>query len=126
MFLKISSGTAFKAQIEAENSKRYPEVYAHEMAHKTAAGAFAGSIVIDKNADGIITGGHVNIKMPSLNPENPLETKKHAQTVINAAMAPASPSSQDFEVAAQARQALKLAEKAITDQKTGKNLDIAA
>ncbi len=116
---------AFKAQIEAENAKRYPAVYAHEAAHKSAAGEFGGQIVIDKNLDGLITGGHVNIQMPSFNAKNPAVSKQHAQTVINAALAPSDPSGQDYKVAAQAKQILQLADKAIIDQKTGKKLDIS-
>ena len=115
-----------RALLDAENRKRYQEVYAHELAHKRAAGSLGGNIVIDKNADGLITGGHVNIKMPSFNAANPLETKNHAQTVINAAMAPHDPSVQDFKVAAQARQILNQAQQAISDQKSGKKLDIRA
>lgn len=52
-------------------NKNYNEIYAHEAAHKAAGGALAGAIVIEKNADGIPVGGHVAIKMPSLNPANP-------------------------------------------------------
>jgi len=50
--------------------KNYDEIYAHELAHKSAGGSLAGSIVIERNADGIPFAGHVDIKMPSLNPNN--------------------------------------------------------
>lgn len=59
--------------------------------------------MIEKDANGIPVGGHVSIKMPSLNKNNPNETIKHANTVIKAALAPSDPSSQDYKVAAQAR-----------------------
>ena len=82
--------------------QRYDEIYAHELAHKNAAGAFGGSIVIEKNGDGIPVGGHVAIQMPKLDPQNPDKTIQHADTVIRAAMAPSDPSSQDYKVAAEA------------------------
>lgn len=83
--------------------QQYNEIFAHELAHKNAAGSLAGPIVIEKNASGIPTGGHVNIKMPVLNPENPQETIEHADTVIKSALAPADPSEQDYKVASKAR-----------------------
>lgn len=82
--------------------QRYDEIYAHELAHKNAAGAFGGSIVIEKNGEGIPVGGHVAIQMPKLDPQNPDKTIQHADTVIRAAMAPSDPSSQDYKVAAEA------------------------
>ena len=83
--------------------QQYNEIYAHEQAHKRAAGSFGGSIVIEKDANGIPTGGHVDILMPALNKDNPDETIKHAETVIKAAMAPGDPSNQDYKVAAEAQ-----------------------
>ncbi len=83
--------------------QRYDEIYAHELAHKRAAGSFGGSIVIEKNGEGIPVGGQVSIQMPKLDPENPEKTIQHADTVIRSAMAPSDPSSQDYKVAAEAR-----------------------
>lgn len=83
--------------------KNYNEIYAHELAHKTAGGSLAGAIVIERNSDGIPVGGHVDIKMPSLDPNDPKKTIKDADTVIRSAMAPSDPSSQDYRVAAQAQ-----------------------
>ncbi len=83
--------------------KNYNEIYAHELAHKTAGGHLAGAIVIERNSDGIPVGGHVEIKMPSINTRNPEQTIKDADTVIRSAMAPSDPSGQDYKVAAQAR-----------------------
>ena len=40
-------------QKQALIRKNYNEIYAHEAAHKRAAGSLAGPIVIEKNADGI-------------------------------------------------------------------------
>ncbi len=83
--------------------KNYREIYAHELAHKRAAGNLAGPIVIEKNSQGIPVGGHVSIKMPSLNEENPEQTIEQADTVIKSAMAPKDPSGQDYKVASQAK-----------------------
>lgn len=90
--------------------QRYNEIYAHELAHKNAAGALAGTIVIDKDSNGIPIGGHVSISMPALDSSNPDKTIKHADIVINSALAPADPSSQDYRVAAQAKQIKSQAE----------------
>ena len=56
-----------KAQKNALIKKNYDKIYAQELMHKSAGGSLAGSIVIEKNADGIPVAGHVDIKMPSLN-----------------------------------------------------------
>ena len=98
--MNYMSVPSFKNQLIKNN---FEKIYAHEKAHKNAAGALAGAIVIEKNAQGIPVGGHVSIKMPTLNPKNPKRTIEHADTVINSAMAPADPSSQDYKVAAQAK-----------------------
>ncbi len=110
--MNYMSVPSFKNQLIKNN---FEKIYAHEKAHKNAAGALAGAIVIEKNAQGIPVGGHVSIRMPTLNPKNPKRTIEHADTVINSAMAPADPSSQDYKVAAQAKnikaQAINLQDK---------------
>ena len=90
-------------QKEALIRKNYAQIYAHEAAHKRAGGSLAGSIVIEKNSEGIQVGGHVSIKMPKLNEDNPQETIKQADIVFKSAMAPADPSAQDYKVAADAK-----------------------
>lgn len=90
-------------QFSAYKQQQYNKVYAHELAHKNAAGAFGGPIVIEKDANGVAIAGHVSIKMPVLNRSNPKETINHANTVIKAALAPSDPSGQDLKVASQAR-----------------------
>ena len=90
-------------QKQALIRKNYAEIYAHEAAHKRAGGSLAGPIVIEKNADGIPIGGHVSIKMPSLNKLNPQETIDQANIVFKSAMAPSDPSDQDYKVAKQAK-----------------------
>ena len=114
-----------KAQKDALIKKNYDEIYAHELAHKSAGGALAGSIVIERNADGIPFAGHVDIKMPSLNPNNPQKTINDANTVIRSAMAPFAPSDQDYRVAAQA-QSIKMQAQAIKDKNVGNKLDYNA
>ena len=37
--------------------ERYNRIYAHELAHKNAAGNLAGPIVIEKDSNGIPVGG---------------------------------------------------------------------
>ncbi|MBS5802108.1 MAG: hypothetical protein KIC80_03705 [Brachyspira sp.] len=106
-------------------NKNYNEIYAHEAAHKAAGGALAGAIVIEKNADGIPVGGHVAIKMPSLNPANPKKTIDDANTVIRSAMAPSDPSAQDYRVASQAR-SIKAQAQGMLNKNQGKKLDYRA
>ena len=110
---------------EALINKNYSEIYAHEAAHKSAGGSLAGSIVIEKNVDGIPVGGHVDIKMPSLNPKNPQKTIDDANTVIKSAMAPSDPSTQDYKVASKA-QSLKMQARAIKNKNVGNKLDYSA
>ena len=83
--------------------QRYNEIYAHELAHKNAAGSLAGSIVIERDSNGMPVGGHVPIQMPTIDKEHPEKTINHANTVIKAALAPSDPSGQDYRVAAKAR-----------------------
>ena len=85
----------------------------------------AGSIVIEKNNDGIPVGGHVDIKMPALNPNNPQKTINDANTVIRAAMAPSDPSGQDYKVASKA-ESLRMQAQAIKNKNVGNKLDYNA
>lgn len=103
--------STFRSLEQQAIRNRYNEIYAHELAHKNAAGALAGPIVIEKDSNGIPVGGHVSIKMPALNPNNPEDTISKANTVIKAAMAPSDPSGQDYKVAAKARAIKTQAEK---------------
>lgn len=114
-----------RAQKDALIRKNHDEIYAHELAHKSAGGALVGSIVIERNAEGIPFAGHVDIKMPSLNPNNPQKTINDANTVIKSAMAPSNPSDQDYRVAAQA-QSIKMQAQAIKDKNVGNKLDFSA
>jgi hypothetical protein len=106
-------------------TRNYNHIYAHEMAHKMAGGSFAGSIVIERNSEGIPVAGHVPIKMPVLDKRDPQSTIDHANVVIRAALAPGDPSSQDFRVAAQAEQ-IKMQALAFKAKHQGNKLDTQA
>lgn len=112
----------FQKQKDDLIQKNYNHIYAHEMAHKAAGGAFAGAISIEKNSDGIPVSGHVPIKMPVLDKNNPQKTIDHANTVIRAALAPGDPSSQDYKVAEQAASIKSQAE----NIKSGRKLNLLA
>lgn len=105
--------------------KNYNHIYAHELAHKMAGGSFAGAISIEKNSDGIPVSGHVPIKMPILDKNNPQKTIDHANTVIKAAMAPSDPSSQDYKVASEAANIKNQAE-ALKKSGQGQKLNVIA
>lgn len=110
--MNFMSVSMFKAQ-QKQNliKKNYAEIYAHEAAHKRAAGSLAGPIVIERNSEGIPVGGHVSIQMPSLDKSNPQRTIDQADIVIKSAMAPSEPSAQDYKVAFQAKSIKTQAEK---------------
>ena len=106
--------------------RNYNHIYAHELAHKSAGGSFAGAISIEKNADGIPVSGHVPIQMPVLDKNNPQKTIDHANTVIKAAVAPSDPSSQDYRVASEAADIKSKAEAFKTQNQKGKKLNVIA
>ncbi len=110
-------------QRQALINKNYSEIYAHEAAHKATGGSLAGAIVIEKNSDGIPVAGHVDIKMPALDKNNPDKTIQDANTVIRSAMAPSDPSDQDYKVAAQAS-SIKMQAQAVKNENQGKKLDL--
>lgn len=124
--INLAKNNWYSQQRQEFIKKRYDDIYAHELAHKNAAGALGGDIVIEKDSNGIPVGGHVSIKMPVLDKKNPDKTIQHANTVINAAMAPSDPSSQDYKVAAEARSILNEANLYKDKSKSGKKLDIQA
>lgn len=122
--LGFNSNNIYRQQKNEIIDQRYKEIYAHEKAHKNAAGSLGGSIVIEKDTNGIPVGGHVDIKMPVWDKDNPERTIQHADTVIKAAMAPNSPSSQDYKVASEA-EAIKNKAKNIKNQ-SGQRLNLLA
>ena len=122
--LGLSSSNLYAQQKKNFINQRHDEIYAHEKAHKNAAGSLGGFIVIEKNGQGIPTGGHVDIQMPVLDKKDPDKTIKHADIVIKAAMAPGDPSEQDYKVAAEAK---SIKNKAKNYQKlSGQKLNILA
>jgi len=91
-----------------ELKRRDAEVRAHEQAHKSAAGSLSsGSISFDYETgpDGnrYAVGGEVSIDTSKID-GNPQATIAKAQQIQKAALAPADPSGQDRQVAAQAIQ----------------------
>lgn len=101
-----------KQQIEdqkviAELSARDREVRAHEAAHAAVGGQYAGapSYTFQKGPDGVsyAVGGEVSISTSAI-ANDPEATIAKAQQIKAAANAPADPSPQDRQVAAQAAQ----------------------
>lgn len=83
------------------------EVRAHEQAHAAVAGQYAGSpsYTYQRGPDGVsyAVGGEVSIDTSPI-PGDPEATIRKAQQLQRAASAPADPSGQDRQVAAQAAQ----------------------
>jgi hypothetical protein len=101
-----------RAQLDPANDeqlsklkKRDQEVRAHEQAHKTAGGQFAGSTTFSyqMGPDGqeYAVGGEVSVDISPV-PGDPQATIAKMQQIRQAAVAPAQPSSQDQQVAAEA------------------------
>ncbi|MBL1146153.1 MAG: hypothetical protein HND56_06955 [Pseudomonadota bacterium] len=90
-----------------ELKQRDIEVRAHEQAHKSVGGPYAGAVSFDTvtGPDGreYAVGGEVQIDASAVR-GNPEETIRKMEIVIRAALAPAEPSPQDVQVAAQAQQ----------------------
>lgn len=86
--------------------QRDREVRAHELAHVAAGGQYITSganFSYQKGPDGRLyaVGGEVSISTSEV-PQDPQATLEKAMTILRAALAPADPSSQDRQVAAQA------------------------
>jgi hypothetical protein len=98
---------------------RDQEVRAHENAHKTAGGGYAGSISYETQTgpDGreYAIGGETQIDTSPV-PGKPDATIRKMDIVIRAALAPAEPSSQDYAVARAAQQARLDAQREIAEQ----------
>lgn len=114
---EASAKERYEAKKQALIEKNYNHIYNHELAHKMAGGSLAGDIVIERNSEGIPVAGHVSIKMPALNINNPQKTINDANTVIRSAMAPSDPSDQDYKVAAQAANIKSQAENALSKKR---------
>jgi hypothetical protein len=104
------------------------EVRAHEQAHLAAAGPYAKgppSFEFQTGPDGrsYAVGGEVQIDTSPV-AGNPQATVVKAQTIKRAATAPANPSAQDRQVAAQAAQMEAEARQEIKEQRTEKQEQI--
>ena len=90
-----------------ELAARDREVRAHEQAHASVGGQYAGSasFTFERGPDGVnyAVGGEVPISLPS-GGDDPQATLAAAEQVRRAALAPADPSPQDRSVAAEASQ----------------------
>lgn len=116
-----------QAQLEAdlalieELAARDQEVRAHEQAHQSVGGQYAGSMefTYTTGPDGVryATGGEVPISVSEI-PDNPEATLEKARTVRAAALAPAEPSAQDRQVAALASQMILDAQVEIRQEAT--------
>jgi hypothetical protein len=110
---RVSIKAAIKRELSQEEIRiveslkaRDREVRAHEQAHKSAAGPYASgnpSYQYQTGPDGVryAVGGEVSIDTAPV-PGEPDATVRKAQTVRQAALAPAQPSAQDRRVAAEA------------------------
>ncbi|MBX2859835.1 MAG: hypothetical protein KTR14_01275 [Vampirovibrio sp.] len=112
----IRDGLMTESQLAKLKQDSLAEVMAHEQAHQSAAGAYAGAIHIDFDANGIAIGGHVPITFPPLTEDNPEIALKGAEMIRAAALAPSDPSGQDMSVASQAMDLLGRA-KVMMDKK---------
>jgi hypothetical protein len=95
-------------QVLQQLRQRDAEVRAHEQAHVAAGGQYVtagASYTYETGPDGrqYAVGGEVSIDTSPV-PGNPEQTEQKAQTIRRAALAPASPSTQDVKVATSAAQ----------------------
>ncbi len=111
-----AAGKPLSAQDQAQMDalkKRDSEVKAHEKAHQTAGGTYAGAATYtyQQGPDGkkYAVGGEVSIDASPIR-NDPKATITKMQTVERAALAPAQPSSQDMHVAAEAANAISQAQ----------------
>jgi len=135
---KDEKGSALPNKLSANEERlikdlqsRDGEVKSHESAHQAAGGGMTGAATFtyQQGPDGKMyaIGGEVSISYKS--GSTPQETIANARQVIAAAMAPGSPSSQDFAVASSAKvmemkamqQLAKEAKEELTGKQTYKN-----
>jgi len=97
------------------------EVRAHEQAHKSVGGPYAGTpsfeTVTGPDGRDYAVGGEVRIDASPVR-GNPAETIRKMDIVIRAALAPAEPSPQDVQVAAQAQQTKLQAQAELRQERT--------
>ena len=104
-----------------ELKKRDAEVRAHEQAHATVGGTYAGppQYEFTTGPDGkkYAVSGEVEIDVAPVR-DNPEATIRKMEVVIRAALAPAEPSSQDMAVARAAQQQRAQAQAELAKQRT--------
>ncbi len=100
-------------QLEVVKKDRYDKIMTHEQKHSAVIG---GTPVILTDSQGIAIGGYVAIDVPTLDRSNLEGTVKKAQKVIDAALAPSDPSSQDMTVASQAKNILGQAQDLLAEK----------
>ena len=102
-----------KDQLETVKQDRYNQIMAHEQQHASIIG---GSPVIETDSNGVAVGGYVQIDVPSLNESDLEGTIEKAQKVVDAALAPSDPSSQDQSIASQAKDVLSKAQDMLAEK----------
>jgi hypothetical protein len=116
-----------RAQI-AELANRDREVRAHELAHVSVGGRYAGaaSFSYERGPDGRLyaTGGEVSIDASAV-PNDPQATLEKATVIQRAALAPADPSNTDRRVAAEAAALAAQARIEISTQRSAESSDAA-
>lgn len=98
---------------------RDAEVRAHEQAHASIGGIYAGapSYTYDRGPDGkrYAVGGEVGIDVSPV-PNDPQATLQKMQVVLRAALAPVEPSAQDLRVAGRAQAQIVQARSELAEQ----------
>ena len=101
----FASLDASEAALVRELAAQDAEVRQHEQAHKSVAGSLAGAVQLDyqRGPDGKLyaVAGEVDLRVPP-NQGDPEAVIRYAEQVIQAALAPVEPSTQDRQVAAAA------------------------
>ena len=107
-------------QLLEELAARDREVRAHEQAHASVGGQYAGSpsFTFQRGPDGVnyAVGGEVPISLPQ-GSGDPRQTLAAAEQVRRAALAPADPSAQDRRVAAAAANIAREAQSQVAEQR---------
>jgi len=108
-------------QLIRQLSSRDREVRAHERAHSSVGGQFAGAaqFTFERGPNGVqyAVSGEVSISTSEV-PGDPQSTLAKLDTVIRAALAPADPSAQDIRVASSAAAAVQRLRASINTEAT--------
>lgn len=109
----------FREEIQALES-RDQEVRTHELAHVAAGGQYAGTpqyqYTVGPDGQRYVTDGEVSIDLSPIDGD-PAATITKLDQVISSALAPAEPSTQDRQVAAQASQLILQAQSELAEQR---------